>query len=154
MTNVDFRTVVGGGESIGEDAEDARLLRELVDRAKDYIRSFDWCRGIEETYFGVGIGGICAVALFRIRPDRPEVDEWLWVVVGDLPSLYIVTDDASTPEEALRRYIELGEEWIAAVRAGASVDELAPVNVPATPRWADELDNRLRFIEQEILAGD
>lgn len=151
MTGVDFGTVVREPESIGVDVEDAELLSELIERAKDYLQGFDWCRGIEETYFGVGVGGVVAVVLFRIRPERPDVDEWLWVVVGDVPSLYMVTDEASTPQQALRGYIELRDEWIAAVRAGASVDHLAPVNVPATPEWADDLDSRLRFIEKNIL---
>lgn len=151
MTSVDFTSVTPEAEPIGENAEDSALLRDLIARAKAYIGGFDWCAAIDETYFGDGVGGIFAVVLFRIRPGRPGVDDWLWVVVGDLPSLYLVTDEAPNPEQALRGYVELRDEWVQAVREGRSVEGLAPVNVPATRAWADALDRRRRFIEDKIL---
>ena len=46
------------------------------------------------------IGGVVAVFLFRID-GPPEVDPLLWVVVGDLPTAYLVTDDAPSPAIAL-----------------------------------------------------
>src|SRR4051794_14644784 len=141
-------TVTAEAEPFGEDAEESALLEELVAQAKSYIKGFAWCDGIEETYFGDGIGGVYAVVLFRIRPARPDVDEWLWVVVGDLPSLYLVTDEAATPEEALRRYIELRDEWIDAVQEGRPTEDLAPLNVAPTREWADELHGRLRLLEK------
>ena len=100
---------------------------------------------VAETYFGDGVGGIYAVVLFRIVPASAEIDEWLWVVVGDLPPLYLVTDDAPTPADAMRAYIEPRDEWITAAREHKPLDEIAPVNVPATREWADSLDSRLRY---------
>jgi hypothetical protein len=46
-----------------------------------------------------------AVLLVKITPTREDVDEWLWVVVGDLPPAYLVADDAPGPAAALRAYI-------------------------------------------------
>jgi len=76
---------------LGDD-EDTRLLIEMAQQAKDYLSSFALCGSIREAYFGDGYGGIAAIFFFHIQPMRPEVDEWLWVVVGDLPPAYLVSN--------------------------------------------------------------
>ena len=48
--------------------------------AEKYLRSFPWCKGIRQVYFGDGYGGVAAVFLFHIEPSREGVDEWLWVI--------------------------------------------------------------------------
>jgi hypothetical protein len=73
-------------EMAGDDEEDTTLLREIAERAENFLKSFPWCLAIRESFFGAGIGKIIAVFLFRIAPLRPYVDEWLWVVVGELTS--------------------------------------------------------------------
>lgn len=143
----------------GEDAEDAALLAEMIGRAHAYLGSFPWCRAIRECYVGdIAIGGVVAVLLFRIEPARDGVDEWLWVVVGDLPPAYLVVDDAPAPAAALAAYIDEMRRWIDAVEAGESVDELIPLTtaggtkrLEATADVADALARRLRYLDAEIL---
>jgi hypothetical protein len=84
----------------GDDEEDSRLLQIMADDAQSYLRSFKRCKGIRETFFGDGYGGIVAVFLFRIERESADVDEWLWVVFGDVPPAYLVTDECKTPSEA------------------------------------------------------
>jgi hypothetical protein len=153
QARLDFSKTVPEDQVQGDDEEDTQLLRELIARAKRYIEGFAWCKDLRETYFGLGVGGIFAVVLTRIEPAREDVDEWLWVVVGDLPPLYLVTDDAPNPAAALDAYIGEAERWVAAVRAGEPVDDLMPTGAPPTSEWADQLDSRLRFLDREILAG-
>lgn len=135
----------------GDSDEDTEVLRRMADEARFFLNKFDWCKEIRELYFGLGIGGVLAVFLARILPSEKDVDEWLWVIVGDLPSAYLVTDAASTPAAALRAYIEEMREWVAAVRAGESVDNVIPVNAPVTPQNADALCSRLNHIERELI---
>jgi hypothetical protein len=104
------------------------------------------------------VGGVVVVLLFRIVPAREDVDEWLWVVVGDVPPAYLVTDDAPNPASALDGYIGEMERWVAAVRAGQPVDDLIPVGtvdgaaqLEPTVERADEIESRLRFLTEEIL---
>lgn len=151
MANVDFGNFVPVGEPIGEDAEDAALLRELIEEAQRYINGFDWCGGIQGSYFGAGVGGIFGVVLFGIRTCGEEVDEWLWVVVGDLPPCTWLPMIAPALSEALRRYIEERDRWIKTAREGQPVEALAPVSLLPSRERADELDGRLRFIEDEIV---
>jgi hypothetical protein len=51
------------------------------------------------------VGGVVSTFLFRIDAE-PNIDEWLWVVVGDLPSCYLVTDRASDGIKASRRTVK------------------------------------------------
>jgi hypothetical protein len=84
-----FANVVPMEYLTGDDEADSGLLAGMARQAAEYLMSFDWCVSIMDTYFGDGIGGVVAVFLFRILPARPHIDEWIWVVVGDLPSAYL-----------------------------------------------------------------
>lgn len=136
---------------LGEDAEDTRLLQEMAFKANRYISRFSWCRSIREAYFGDGYGKLVAVFLFRIEPSRPEVDEWLWVVVGDLPSAYLVIDSCKTPSQALERYIDAIWEWVELAKKGCWSEDVIPVNAPATPESARMLESRLTVLSEKIV---
>ncbi|MER8962536.1 hypothetical protein [Mesorhizobium sp. M0701] len=102
-------------------------------------------------YLGYGADGIIYIFLFEIVPGRPEVDPWIWVIVGDVPPTYLPAADAKTPYEALDGYIGAMEEWVEAARRGDSVADLIPVNVPASPANAEMLDSRLKFLDERVL---
>jgi xanthine/CO dehydrogenase XdhC/CoxF family maturation factor len=133
----------------GDDEEDTRLCRELLVRGQNYLESFKWCERILERYVGLCIGGIVAVTLFRIEPRK--ADEWIWVVVGDLPAAYISVDGNDAPPQALRAYIEEMRRWVAAARDGGDTSKLIPVNVEPTAENAERLARRLDHLEREIL---
>jgi hypothetical protein len=135
----------------GENTEETHLLHRMLGEAKEYLAAFDWCESIEESYFGLGVGGIVAVFLFKIRPRHEGVDELLWVVVGDLPKAYLVTDDSPSPRLALETYVELMSEWVDAATKGQPVDELIPVNVAPTLENAKLLEGRLAFLSAKII---
>src|SRR5262245_16319884 len=84
----------------GEDEEETRQLQALVKAAQSYVKAWKWCGEIKQAYFGVGMGDKLAVSLIHLVP-RGDADEWVWVVTGDLPTAYLVTDDAPDPLAAL-----------------------------------------------------
>ena len=91
-TPVDLIHLTPCNELRGEDEEDHELLQEMLQRAYAYLSAFSWCRAIRECYAGdIAIGKVVLVLLFRIDPAREGVDEWLWVVVGDVPPAHLVT---------------------------------------------------------------
>jgi len=102
---IPVKGVVPLSQMVGGDAEDTKLLSVMAAGAENFIRCFSWCREIREAYFGDGYGGIVAVFLFRIESSRTDVDEWLWVVFGDVPPAYLVTDLAKIPSQALIVYL-------------------------------------------------
>jgi hypothetical protein len=82
-----------------------------------------------------------------------DVPDWVWVIVGDLPSAYLSIEDAPNAAIALDVYVVGLEQWVMAVRQGRSVEDLMPMNVPPTPEYADMLDSRIKFLRKEILPG-
>ena len=150
--HVDMSKVTPVALMRGEDAEESAGLKELLNEATAYLKRFHWHRGLKEAYLGIGIAKILGLFLFEIVPASEEVDDKVWVVVGDLPPAYITTEEAPNPATALDSYIGAMEEWIKAAREARSVEGLIPVNVPPTTENADSLESRLRFLDQEILS--
>ena len=133
----------------GEDDEDSRLLAEAGEQARRHLEGHPWCRGVEELWLGHGIGGVVSVFLARMTTEG--YDPWVWVVVGDVPPLHLVCDELPDPLDALETYVDWRWAWVHAVRAGDPVDDLPPVNVPAEQTWADQLESRLEFLEEQVL---
>ena len=138
-------------EMQGDDQEDTELLNKMSQDADCFITSHQWCPNISEKYFGFGIGGIVAIFLYHFDSLVNETDDWLWVIVGDLPSVYLVTDGASCPMEALERYCELMEDWANKIMSNNSIDDCYPVKAAPTKENAELLLNRTRFIRKKFL---
>ena len=138
-------------EMAGEDEEENQRLRAMEQTARDFITDFDWCEEVREFFYGATIGDVFAVFLVHIKPARDSVDEYVWIIVGDLPSAYLVTDDCANPKQALEGYIWEMRKWVALAKEGRSSDDVIPVNVPATPEWAATLESRLDALEQKII---
>ena len=130
----------------GDSDEDTEPLRSMADDARRFLTQSAWCKEVAELYFGLGIGGIVGVFLARILPAAEDVNEWLWVVVGDLPPAYVVSDDAAKPAAALRIYVEQMRKWVTAALLGETLDEIIPVNVPPTPENSNALKARLESL--------
>ncbi len=151
MSAVDFDTVMPSTQMTGDCPEDTQLLREALAKAHAFISGHAWCTRVREQYFGLGVGGIVSVFLFEIAPERGDIDELLWVVVGDLPSAYLVADEARDPAEALAQYITLMRQWISAVNEGGDLSAVYPVAAAATSANAAALEGRLDYLEKDLL---
>lgn len=145
------RCVVPIDEMVGEDEQDTGVLRALASDSESYIQSFSWCKAIREFYFGSNYRGMVAIFLFRIEPTRPEVHEWLWVVVGDLPPAYIVVDNCETPSKALEGYVAEVTKWIELAKYGRTSKRFIQVNRPATPENAADLERRMSFFSEVLV---
>lgn len=136
---------------MGEDAADTAALREMAMSARDYIASFNWCPPINAGYLASGVGGIAAVFLFEFTSKIQDTDDRLWVIVGDLPSAYLVVEPGDSPPDALERYCSLMEDWIAAIRDSTPLDKAFPVAAEPTPENAELLERRIAFLLAEII---
>lgn len=151
QTKVPVRCIVPLERMFGEDSKDTELLRTMAVEAEDYLLSFAWCEAVLQRYYGAGVGGIVGVFFFEVRPARVGVDQWLWVVVGDLPRAYLVVDQCKTPAQVLNLYISHVKQWIEFARNGKSCADLIPLNVPPTPEWAEQLAPRIEFLDDAVL---
>jgi hypothetical protein len=135
----------------GDDAEDTAQLRELAAEARAYMEDFEWCPSIVSVHLALGVGGIVGVFLFQFDEVIEDDDDALWVVVGDLPSAYVIVEPDDDGISALERYCELMEDWAFNVLKGNSIEESFPVEAEATHENAEALRQRIAFIHAEIL---
>ena len=129
------------------DPEDIALAR----KATNFLTAFRWCAGVRESYLAFDCGHIIGVFLFHIEPRLLGVDEFLWVVVGDGPPAFLVCDKVPDWHSALQCYVYEMQRWVDAVRSGASLKGISPVNVSPTLEHADMLSARLSFIEDHFI---
>jgi hypothetical protein len=137
----------------GSTGKDLQAIVGMHKEARSFLESFKWCTAVLDEYLGMAYPGIVGVFLFRIAPAREGVDEWVWVIVGDLPPAYITCEESPNPACALDAYIGAMNEWVVAASSGGSVDELIPVNVEPSKENAERLGLRLKFIDDKILSN-
>lgn len=154
MMNVtpDLTKVVEWSNFIAAQKQDVEDMLGMHQEAQEFLEYYDWCSAIKETFCGLMYPGIVAVFLFRIATAGPDVDEWVWVVVGDLPPAYLTVEECPNPATALDGYNGAMQEWVDAATKGKSVADIIPVNVPATPEHAAMLRSRIEFLEENILS--
>jgi hypothetical protein len=153
VNSIDFTKVVPASDLAGDNEEDTSLLKAMLDEAEEYILAQKkWCQSIKNTYFGLGVGGIVAVFLFEIVPKTQTVDDYVWVVVGDLPPLYITTENAPNPACALDGYLGAIQRWVDFVLNGKIHEKCPPVKAEPTKEHGEMLKQRIKFINEEILS--
>ena len=137
-------------QTSGDNHEDTRLLREMAQRARVYLEGFPWCAVVLNGWFGGGVGGIFAVFLFHIVPADSDVDEWLWVMNGDLPSTYLAFEDAPSVKEAFQLYVDGMLRWVEYAQSEEiqEPEDVPPINVEATRNNAAEVEHRIRSLQR------
>ena len=151
MTEPDMSKLTPAECLQGQDAEDTALLKDMLRDAGDYLRSHEWCPEVTERYFAFGVGRIVAVFLFRFAEKINGTDDTLWVIVGDLPSAYLVSDDIPDATSALENYCELMEEWASAALTEEPLENTFPVGAEPTVENAEALKSRTAFLRSEII---
>jgi hypothetical protein len=136
----------------GHDEEETLRLQKMSLKAHRYLESQSWCVCTLESCFGGGIGDVFAIFLFRIVPAHDDIDDWIWVAVGDVPSAYLPLEDAAAPGEMFHQYVEGMTRWVDFARSGETEipADVPPINVPPTPQWADNLERRIRSLKEIV----
>jgi hypothetical protein len=144
------------GAPAGEDAEVERpLLDALAATARAFVASQSWAPPISELLLAFGIGGVIGLFLVRfeygITSGEGRGDDEIWVVVGDLPSIYFETENIKTRADALSVYCNIAEDWADHVVAGDALSECYPIPVEPTLEHARMLKSRLATIRKEFI---
>ena len=127
-------------------------VADLLAEAKEYLFGFDWCTEIIDGWVAASFGYILNIFLFKIKPDYITCpDEYVWIIVGDIPPAYIDVVSAPTPSDALTSYIEVMQDWVEKVKDGKSTEECYPVNVPPKAKYANMLATRLKMLKEDYL---
>jgi hypothetical protein len=132
--------------------EELQAILNLYMEAKQYLENYNWCIATKKCWYDkdFGIYDKIGVFLFEIEPLNANVDDFIWIIVGDLPSVYL-DKSITTGKEAVMTYCELMQEWADNVKNGKSLDECYPVPVDPTVDNAELLNSRIAFIRQELL---
>lgn len=129
-------------------------VRELAQEAEDFLASQPWCKKVTDVRLAWATAGVLGVFQIDLVPASPGVDSTLWVVVGDIPPAYLVTNEAPSWRDALRGYVAEMSRWVHAVRHGLPLDDVIPVEAEPTSEHAEMLASRLAFIETEIIESN
>jgi len=123
----------------------------LHKEAENYLYNFDWCESINNSSLYINLGSKLCVFLFEIDNSASKEDNTLWVIVGDIPSMYLDIYGPKSTREVLNTYVELAEDWIEHVKLGKSIDECYPFNAEATSQMADLLEKKITFIKNKVI---
>lgn len=123
----------------------------MASEARKYIGAFPWAPPLAGLFFASGVGGIVAVFLAEFSEVIDGTDKSLWLVVGDLPSAYLVVEPDDTPKEVIERYIHMMELWAHTVGSGNSPTECFPIDAAPTHDNASDLLKRTALLRAEII---
>lgn len=135
--------------------DEYRALLSLYDGAKAYLEEHPWCRDVLQGwhYPEFCIPEKLGVFLLEIEPEDETIGHHVWVINGDLPTVYL-DDSIATAKDALEVYCELMEEWADHVTAGRSIEECYPVEAAPTLENAGLLQQRIAFIRKELVGEE
>lgn len=135
----------------GDSEEDAMALKSMAQAARIYVESFDWACPIKDIHLTFGIGEVIAVFIVKFTSPLASGDTSIWVIIGDIPSAYMVADDIQTPQMAMEVYCDLMEDWANAVLDGSSLADIFPVRAEHCKENARSLLTRVGFLRKEVI---
>jgi hypothetical protein len=123
--------------------------------AEVYLSEFKWCEKIIDSHLYYNLGNTLCVFLFNIENNQSteEGDNFLWVIVGDLPSMYLDTYYAKSLLQALETYIDLGNNWANNVIGKKSLKDCFPFDEKPNLELARLLKSRVEFIRNTLLTN-
>ena len=136
--------------------EEAEDLQDLAEEARDYLLYHTWCRSIKQLWFDRGFSKF-ALFFAEIEPDE-RADHQIWVIVGDVPPLFIGVGEAVTALDAIEIYGGVLDWWIEEVEKGTQLDDLPPLRIrnslkliEPTGENVELVKSRLRLIDEIVL---
>jgi len=100
-------------------------IADLAVEARDYLLAHDWCVDVRGLYFDRGFPNV-AVFFADVEPSG-DADPQIWVIVGDVPPLYIDTVDQHNGAEALAGYVVVLTDLIDFFNQGQSLSGMPPL---------------------------
>ena len=132
--------------------DEIHCVLNLQKEAENYLKSFDWCLKIKKSWYDSEFSSfdVIGVFLFEIEPINENVDDFIWVIVGDLTTVYL-DKSVTSGMEAIEIYCDLMEDWGDNVKKGQSLESCFPVLSEPTCENADLLKTRIELIKEIFL---
>jgi len=123
----------------------------LVKKVNEFLDGFAWAQGRKNLWVAHSVPGVVGLFLVELSSPNPTIDQYIWVVVGDLPPAYLSSEYAKSPRDALEGYMGEMQAWAEAIEKGEPIDDLIPVNCAPTSANVQALRSRLDFLSRKIL---
>lgn len=111
-------------KNLTEDVEFYSEVLKMNKEAADYIQSFGWCKNVKDSNLYLNLGSILCIFLFEIDNSASNEDNFLWLMVGDIPPMYLDVFGSKTIKEVLTTYADLATDWITNVESGEMAEML------------------------------
>ena len=121
------------------------------EKATEYIGSFYWCEEIKRSSLYTNLGRVLCIFLFDIVNASSKEDNLLWLIVGDIPSMYLDVHGAKNTVQVLEDYAALAEDWINKIKAGETVDGCYPFKAEPALEMAELLELRVNQIKNNLI---
>lgn len=119
--------------------------------AETYLSGFKWCEQIKNSELFYSLGKVLCIFLFEIVNTQSDDDNFVWVIVGDVPPMYLDTHGPRSVKEVLEYYVDLALDWSDRVLADKSVEDCYPFEIEVSHELAQMLMSRATFIENDLL---
>lgn len=132
-----------------KEIEEFRKILELSEEGKAYLEEFSWCKRVVKCWYDFGLYDKLGVFLYNIEPANKDIDDYIWIIIGDLPTVYL-DKSVQNGHDALKVYCDLMSEWIDNVKNGKSLEDCYPIPVDPSFKNAELLQSRINFIRKEL----
>jgi hypothetical protein len=126
-------------------------VASLAEESKKYLIRQEWCRGIRNGWLFTNLGKVLCIFLFEVENEQRPEDNLLWIIVGDLPPMYLDTSSVSDNTEAVEVYIQLVIDWIDHLESGEPLDDCFPLEAEQSAESIQMLKGRMTLLQYTIL---
>lgn len=123
----------------------------LIKKSKEYLSSHKWCRSIKQCWLFVNLGYALNIYLYQIENEQSPEDDLIWIMTGDLPSIYLDTFGVKTTKEVIENYIDLANDWIEHAEVVQSLDECFPFDIDISTESIESFKKRIKLLSENIL---
>ena len=138
-------------KDITTDIDFYQELDVIHSEAENYLLGFKWCQEIKSSFLYTNLGEVLCIFLFEIINTQSIEDNFLWVMIGDFPPMYLDVYGAKTTKQVIEDYINLAQDWIDQVKKENPVTDCYPFNTKPTLELAELLEKRAQFMKNELL---
>lgn len=138
-------------KAISTDTEFFQEVITLHREAENYLLDFKWCEKIKNSFIYINLGSVFCIFLFEIVNTQSSDDDFLWVIAGDIPSMYLDVFGARTTKEVVKDYVDLAEDWINNIKEEKSVERCYHFNVEPNIELALLLEKKVSFMKSTLL---
>jgi hypothetical protein len=140
-------------EKLDDSLEFFSETKQLLEEANIYLKEHSWCKEIKQGWLYTNIGRVICIFLFEIDNNQSVEDNFIWVMVGDFPSMYLDTINVKSTKEVIENYIYIVNDWINHVECGETLNDCYPLDASTDPILFELLKKKVGLLEKKILTG-